>query len=209
MFERFSDRARRVVVNAAQEAGLLGHGSIGTEHLLLGLLGESEGVGARAFAEYGITLEAGRAKVEELLGRGDRSVAGAHIPFTPQAKKALELSLREALSLGHGFIGTGHLLLGLLRVEEGAGAQVLMVSGAEAAKVRERILAILSEMTGPEDEALAAEPGPGSPESGSAAPEPVADVGSLQAENLRLKKEIDRLRDLVRRMGGEPDAPIA
>ncbi|WP_285780655.1 Clp protease N-terminal domain-containing protein, partial [Microtetraspora sp. NBRC 13810] len=118
MFERFTDRARRVVVLAQEEARLLGHDRIGTEHFLLGLVGEGEGVAAQAVLGPGVDLAAVRREVEELTGRG-RAAPSGHVPFTPRAKKVLELSLREALQLGHNYIGTEHILLGLIREGEG------------------------------------------------------------------------------------------
>jgi ATP-dependent Clp protease ATP-binding subunit ClpA len=117
VFERFTDRARRVVVLAQEEARLLNHNYIGTEHILLGLIHEGEGVAAKALESLGISLEAVRNQVEEIIGQGGSSPSG-HIPFTPRAKKVLELSLREALQLGHNYIGTEHILLGLIREEQ-------------------------------------------------------------------------------------------
>jgi ATP-dependent Clp protease ATP-binding subunit ClpC len=125
VFERFTDRARRVVVLAQEEARLLNHNYIGTEHILLGLIHEGEGVAAKALESLGISLEAVRQQVEEIIGQGGASPSG-HIPFTPRAKKVLELSLREALQLGHNYIGTEHILLGLIREGEGVAAQVLV-----------------------------------------------------------------------------------
>ncbi|MGZ6978137.1 MAG: Clp protease N-terminal domain-containing protein, partial [Acidimicrobiia bacterium] len=130
MFERFTDRARRVVVLAQEEARLLNHNYIGTEHILLGLIHEGEGVAAKALVSLGISLEAVRAQVEEIIGHGGSAPSG-HIPFTPRAKKVLELSLREALQLGHNYIGTEHILLGLIREGEGVAAQVLVKLGAD------------------------------------------------------------------------------
>ena len=120
MFERFTDRARRVVVLAQEEARILDHNYIGTEHILLGLLQEGEGVAAKALESLGISLEAVRQQVEEIIGQGQQAPSG-HIPFTPRAKKVLELSLREALQLGHNYIGTEHILLALLEWEDGTG----------------------------------------------------------------------------------------
>src|SRR5579884_2903355 len=120
MFERFTDRARRVVVLAQEEARMLNHNYIGTEHILLGLIHEGEGVAAKALESLGISLEAVRQQVEEIIGQGQQAPSG-HIPFTPRAKKVLELSLREALQLGHNYIGTEHILLGLIREGEGVG----------------------------------------------------------------------------------------
>jgi len=128
MFERFTDRARRVVVLAQEEARMLNHNYIGTEHILLGLIHEGEGVAAKALESLGIALEGVRQQVEEIIGQGQQAPSG-HIPFTPRAKKVLELSLREALQLGHNYIGTEHILLGLIREGEGVAAQVLVKLG--------------------------------------------------------------------------------
>jgi|SRR5437870_1156039 len=143
VFERFTDRARRVVVLAQEEARLLNHNFIGTEHLLLGLVQEGEGVAAQVLQSLGIALEAVRTKVEEIVGRGGSS-APASIPFTPRAKKVLELSLREALQLGHNYIGTEHILLGLVREGEGVAAKVLVTMGADLSRVRQRVIEVLS-----------------------------------------------------------------
>ncbi len=142
MFERFTDRARRVVVLAQQEARLLGHNYIGTEHILLGLLAEGEGVAARVLEQLGISADAVRAKVESIIGEGAGADPG-HIPFTPRAKKVLELSLREALQLGHNYIGTEHILLGLIREGQGVAAQVLVSLGAELQAVRDAVIRML------------------------------------------------------------------
>ena len=143
MFERFTDRARRVVVLAQEEARLLNHSYIGTEHILLGLIHEGEGVAAKALESLNISLEAVRAQVEEIIGTGGSSPSG-HIPFTPRAKKVLELSLREALQLGHNYIGTEHILLGLIREGEGVAAQVLVKLGADLSRVRQQVIQLLS-----------------------------------------------------------------
>ncbi len=143
MFERFTDRARRVVVLAQEEARLLNHNYIGTEHILLGLIHEGEGVAAKALESLGISLEAVRSQVEEIIGQGGSSPSG-HIPFTPRAKKVLELSLREALQLGHNYIGTEHILLGLIREGEGVAAQVLVKLGADLSRVRQQVIQLLS-----------------------------------------------------------------
>src|SRR5258706_14109824 len=124
MFERFTDRARRAVVLAQEEARMLSHGYIGTEHLLLGLVHEGEGVAARALETMGVSLETARQQVRSIVGKR-RDAESGHIPFTPRAKRVLELSLREANQLGHDYIGTEHLLLGLIREGEGVAAQVL------------------------------------------------------------------------------------
>src|SRR6187431_2364202 len=143
MFERFTDRARRVVVLAQEEARLLNHSYIGTEHILLGLIHEGEGVAAKALESLGISLEAVRSQVEEIIGQGGSSPSG-HIPFTPRAKKVLELSLREALQLGHNYIGTEHILLGLIREGEGVAAQVLVKLGADLSRVRQQVIQLIS-----------------------------------------------------------------
>ncbi|MFM7411078.1 MAG: ATP-dependent Clp protease ATP-binding subunit, partial [Actinomycetota bacterium] len=148
MFERFTDRARRVVVLAQEEARLLNHSYIGTEHILLGLIHEGEGVAAKALESLSISLEAVRAQVEDIIGQGGSSPSG-HIPFTPRAKKVLELSLREALQLGHNYIGTEHILLGLIREGEGVAAQVLVKLGADLGRVRQQVIQLLSGYQGP------------------------------------------------------------
>ncbi|OUV78672.1 MAG: NDP-hexose 4-ketoreductase [Acidimicrobiaceae bacterium TMED130] len=151
MFERFTDRARRVVVLAQEEARLLNHNYIGTEHILLGLIHEGEGVAAKALESLGISLEAVREQVEEIIGQGGSSPSG-HIPFTPRAKKVLELSLREALQLGHNYIGTEHILLGLIREGEGVAAQVLTKLGADLSRVRQQVIQLLSGYSGSGDQ---------------------------------------------------------
>jgi ATP-dependent Clp protease ATP-binding subunit ClpC len=142
MFERFTDRARRVVVLAQEEARMLNHNYIGTEHLLLGLIHEGEGVAARALEAMGISLEVVRQQVEEIIGQGQQAPSG-HIPFTPRAKKVLELSLREATQLGHEYIGTEHVLLGLVREGDGVAAQVLVKLGADLNRVRQQVIELL------------------------------------------------------------------
>src|SRR6186713_1170393 len=149
MFERFTDRARRVVVLAQEEARMLNHNYIGTEHILLGLIHEGEGVAAKALESLGISLEAVRSQVEEIIGQGQQAPSG-HIPFTPRAKKMLELSLREALQLGHNYIGTEHILLGLIREDEGVAAQVLVKLGADLNRVRQQVIQLLSGYQGKE-----------------------------------------------------------
>ncbi|MCU0267141.1 MAG: ATP-dependent Clp protease ATP-binding subunit [Acidimicrobiales bacterium] len=158
MFERFTDRARRVVVLAQEEARLLNHNYIGTEHILLGLIHEGEGVAAKALESLGISLEAVRSQVEEIIGQGGSSPSG-HIPFTPRAKKVLELSLREALQLGHNYIGTEHILLGLIREGEGVAAQVLVKLGADLSRVRQQVIQLLSGYSGPAQEKAGATAG--------------------------------------------------
>ncbi|MDQ4054410.1 MAG: AAA family ATPase, partial [Actinomycetota bacterium] len=158
MFERFTDRARRVVVLAQEEARMLSHNYIGTEHILLGLIHEGEGVAAKALESLDISLEAVRAQVEEIIGQGQQAPSG-HIPFTPRAKKVLELSLREALQLGHSYIGTEHILLGLIREGEGVAAQVLQKLGADLNRVRQQVIQLLSGFQGKESTQSAAAQG--------------------------------------------------
>src|SRR6202040_3780813 len=141
--ERFTGRARRVLVRAQEEARLLNHSFIGTEHILLGLIHEGEGVAAKALESLGVSLEAVREKVEETIGLAGTAPPGPP-PFTPRAKKVLELSLREALQLGHSYIGTEHMLLGLVREGEGVAAQVLISLGADLGRVRQRTLEFMS-----------------------------------------------------------------
>ncbi|HJF77338.1 MAG TPA: AAA family ATPase, partial [Brevibacterium linens] len=149
MFERFTDRARRVVVLAQEEAKLLKHNYIGTEHILLGLIHEGEGLAAKALEGMDISLEQVRDQVQEIIGQGQQAPSG-HIPFTPRAKKVLELSLREALQLGHSYIGTEHILLGLIREGEGVAAQVLVKLGADLGRVRQEVIKLLSGYQGKE-----------------------------------------------------------
>jgi ATP-dependent Clp protease ATP-binding subunit ClpC len=162
MFERFTDRARRVVVLAQEEARMLNHNYIGTEHILLGLIHEGEGVAAKALESLGISLEAVRSQVEEIIGQGQQAPSG-HIPFTPRAKKVLELSLREALQLGHNYIGTEHILLGLIREGEGVAAQVLVKLGADLNRVRQQVIQLLSGYQGKGDPATSGGPAEGTP----------------------------------------------
>jgi hypothetical protein len=172
MFERFTDRARRVVVLAQEEARMLNHNYIGTEHILLGLIREGEGVAARALESLGISLEAARQQVEEIIGQGQHAPSG-HIPFTPRAKRVLELSLRESRQLGHNYIGTEHILLGLLREGEGVAAQVLVRLGADLNRVRQQVIQLLH---GQQDEKPAAAgmgpPGPAGRAAGWPSPLP-------------------------------------
>ena len=245
MFGRFTDRARRAVHLAQEEARLLRHDYVGTEHLLLGLLYEGEGVAARALASLGISREDVRGQVEEIIGHGQGSPVG-HIPFTARAKKVLELSLREALALGHHYIGTEHLLLGLLREGEGAAAQVLVRLGAGHALVRERVLSVLrgeKEQADPQTQlATALADTADQLAEVRRHKEAAFDAGDLDvaaalrdqenqlhasklrleqqltlgvggqaviAENQRLHRELDRLRDLLRHHGIEPDGGTA
>jgi ATP-dependent Clp protease ATP-binding subunit ClpC len=143
LFERFTERARQVVVLAQDEARALKHNYIGTEHILLGLLREEEGLAARVLESLDITVEEVRAQVARIVGQGDEVTTG-QIPFTPRAKKVLELALREALSLGHNYIGTEHILLGLVRENEGVAARILLDFDADAEKIRNEIIRMLS-----------------------------------------------------------------
>ena len=186
MFERFSDRARRAVVRAQEEARLLNHDYIGTEHMLLGLLAERGSAAARALDSLNVTLEAAREQVREIVGEGsqDQGQRG-HIPFTPRAKKVLELSLREALNLRSEIIGTEHLLLGLIDEGDGVGAQILDRLGAPAETVRERVVELAKTEPDPETE----------PAGGSAGPAPA----TLQARSVRLRMEsLSEVRDLLK-----------
>ena len=144
MFERFTDRARRVVVLAQEEARMLNHDYVGTEHILIALIREGGGVAAQALQSLGITEEAARQQVEEVVGRGETGPQQRHLPFTPRAKKILQLSLREAIALGHGYIGTEHILLGLVREGEGVAIRVLDGLGVDPNRVRQRVIQLVS-----------------------------------------------------------------
>jgi ATP-dependent Clp protease ATP-binding subunit ClpA len=160
MFERFTDRSRRVVVLAGEEARMLNHNYIGTEHILLGLIHEGEGVAAKALESLGIGLEAVRQQVEAIIGQGQQAPSG-HIPFTPRTKKVLELALREATQLGHNYIGTEHILLGLIRESEGVAAQVLVRLGADLHRVRRQVILLIHGYQGKEPQTAQAESRPG------------------------------------------------
>jgi ATP-dependent Clp protease ATP-binding subunit ClpC len=207
LFERFTDRARRVVVLAQEEARLLSHSYIGTEHILLGLIHEGEGVAAKALESLGISLEAVRAQVEEIIGQGGSSPSG-HIPFTPRAKKVLELSLREALQLGHNYIGTEHILLGLIREGEGVAAQVLVKLGADLGRVRQQVIQLLSGYQGPAGKAETQPSGGGASEKGEGSSEKggsqILDQFGRNLTQLAREKKLDpvigRQRELERVM---------
>jgi hypothetical protein len=192
MFERFTERARNVVRVAQEEARRLGHASVGTEHLLLGLLAEPDGIGARALVALGISLEAVRAQVEEIVGQGEGTPAG-HLPFRPRSKKVLELSLREALQLGHNYLSTEHIVLGLVREGEGVAAQVLLRRGADLAAVRQEVVRLL--LLDPAGLARAKPSKEGL----------MADIDALYDEIVRLSREVHRLSELLREHGIEPD----
>ena len=168
MFERFTDRARRVVVLAQEEARMLNHNYIGTEHILLGLIHEGEGVASKALESLGVSLESVREQVQEIIGQGQQAPTG-HIPFTPRAKKVLELSLREALQLGHNYIGTEHILLGLIREGEGVAAQVLVKLGADLSRVRQQVIQLISGYQGGKEGAAAGVGGQSGPAEGTPA----------------------------------------
>jgi ATP-dependent Clp protease ATP-binding subunit ClpC len=204
LFERFTDRARRVVVLAQEEARLLNHNYIGTEHILLGLIHEGEGVAAKALESLGISLEAVRSQVEEIIGQGGASPSG-HIPFTPRAKKVLELSLREALQLGHNYIGTEHILLGLIREGEGVAAQVLVKLGADLSRVRQQVIQLLSGYSGPgaPSEKAGSSAGPGGGEQGSSGSLVLDQFGrnlTQLARDKKLDPVIGRVRETERVM---------
>jgi Clp amino terminal domain, pathogenicity island component len=197
MFERFTDRARRVVVLAQEEARLLNHNYIGTEHLLLGLIHEQEGVAARALTELGISLETIRVEVEEIIGQGQSAPTG-HIPFTPRAKKVLELSLREALQLGHNYIGTEHILLGLIREGEGVAAQLLVKLGGSLGRVRSKVIQVLSD-AGPSPEQVPIGQVRLSQEAVTAMV--AGGPGAFQAESAELVRVVPLAREVFRGLG--------
>ena len=189
MFERFTDRARRVIARAQEEARMLNHNYIGTEHLLLGLVNGGEGVGARTLESLDISLEAVRQQVEEIIGRGQQARSG-HIPFTPRAKTVMELSLREAVQFGHNYIGTEHILLGLIREGDGVAAQVLVQLGADLNRVRQQVTQLLDGYQGRESAAA-----------GTAERE----LGLLPAVQARLEAIEQRLTAVEQRVGTGPD----
>jgi ClpA/ClpB-like protein len=154
LFERFTERARQVVVLAQDEARALKHNYIGTEHILLGLLREEKGLAARALESFDITVEEVRTQVERVIGKGDSEILSGQIPFTPRAKKVLELALREALSLHHNYIGPEHILLGIVRVNEGVAARIMLDFGADADRVRSNVVGMLGGTAPPVDPAL-------------------------------------------------------
>ena len=193
MYERFTDQARRAVVQAQEEARMLNHNYIGTEHILLGLIHERDGVAAQALESLGISLDLVRQQIEEIIGRGQQAPP-EHIPFTPRSKKVLELSLREALQLSHDYIGTEHILLGLIREGDGVAALVLVKLGGDLNRVREQVIQLLQEQQG-----RVAMIGRENDGAGSA-----ADGMSLAKEVDRLNAELERLRAILREHGIEP-----
>jgi Clp amino terminal domain, pathogenicity island component/UvrB/uvrC motif len=186
MFERFTDRARRVVVLAQDEARTLGHDYIGTEHLLLGLIREGQGVAAKTLESLGISLEAVRQQVQEIIGQGQGPQQG-HIPFTPRAKKVLELSLREAQQLGHNYIGTEHILLGLIREGQGVAALVLVKLGADLNRVRQQVIQLLHGHQGKEP---ASEAAPGGPQHGGGPSDVAARVNALESRLSAIEQRV-------------------
>ncbi|UCR88516.1 ATP-dependent Clp protease ATP-binding subunit [Mycetocola spongiae] len=200
MFERFTDRARRVVVLAQEEAKMLNHNYIGTEHILLGLIHEGEGVAAKALESLGISLDAVREQVQDIIGQGQQQPTG-HIPFTPRAKKVLELSLREALQLGHNYIGTEHILLGLIREGEGVAAQVLVKLGADLNRVRQQVIQLLSGYQGKETASVGAgAPEQAAPQGGSAILDQFGRNLTQAARDNKLDPVIGREKEIERVM---------
>jgi hypothetical protein len=189
LFQRFTEPARRAVTGAQEEAREFGHNYVGTEHLLLGLLRVRDGVAARALESFGVSHEAVQAQVERIIGRGPGAPRG-HVPFTPRSKKVLELALREALQLGHNYIGTEHVLLGLVREGEGVAAQILVRLGADLPRVRQQVAELLEEAPRrtAEHKQLVLE-----------------ELGAVFDQNERLFAEVQRLRDLLARHGIDPD----
>ena len=194
MYERFTDRARRAVVQAQEEARMLNHNYIGTEHILLGLIHERDSVAARALESLGIGLDVVRQQIEETVGRGQQAPP-EHIPFTPRAKKVLELSLREALQLGHDYIGTEHILLGLIREHDSVAALVLVRLGADLNRVRQQVIQLLQGHQGRVAMSDWEQDWAGSAAGGM----------SLAKEVDRLNAELERLRAILREHGIEPD----
>jgi ATP-dependent Clp protease ATP-binding subunit ClpC len=198
MFERFSDQARRVVVQAQEEARLLSHNYIGTEHLLLGLLRERDGTAAEALGSLGVSLDDARAQTEEIIGRGQHQASG-HIPFTPRAKKVLELSLPEARRLGHRTIGTEHILLGMLREGEGVAAQVLVRLGVDLNMARQAVIGLAHGSPGVTSEPVVENIRV------AARPRPAADFAArldgIEEQLARLAAEVERLSTVLRDHG--------
>ncbi|MCL1906783.1 MAG: ATP-dependent Clp protease ATP-binding subunit [Propionibacteriaceae bacterium] len=199
MFERFTDRARRVVILAQDEARAMNHNYVGTEHILLGLISEGEGVAAKALSQLGITLEAARKEVEEIIGKGSQAPAG-HIPFTSRAKRVLELSLREALQLNHPYIGTEHILLGVLREGEGVASSVLIKMEADLGNVRETVLSLLSGFQQTKQAAMAGAPERSSSQSNSKILDQFGRNLTQAAREGKLDPVVGRLKEIERVM---------
>jgi hypothetical protein len=189
MFERFTDRARRVVALAQEEAKRLNHNYIGTEHILLGLIGEGDGVAAKALESLDISLDVVRQQVEEMIGRGQQAPSG-HIPFTPRAKKVLELSLRESQQLGHNYIGTEHILLGLIREGDGVAPRVLVNLGADLNRVRQQVIQLLHGYQGKQPVSV---------------PSATGELRLLPAVQTRLQAVEQRLAAIEQRVSTGPD----
>src|SRR5438132_8960912 len=199
LFERFTERARQVVVLAQDEARALNHHYIGTEHILLGLLREEEGLAARVLESLDVTVEDVRAQVARIVGMGDEVVMTGQIPFTPRSKKVLEMALREALSLGHNHIGTEHVLLGLMRESEGVAARILLDFDVDAEKIRNEVIRALGGAT------VGQPPSAFVPESPPLAPEVIAEIERVRKEKEDALGEQDferaaKLRDRERRL---------
>ena len=203
MFERFTDRARRVVVLAQEEARMLNHNYIGTEHILLGLIHEGEGVAAKALESLGISLDAVRQQVEEIIGQGQQAPSG-HIPFTPRAKKVLELSLREAKALGHNYIGTEHILLGLIREGSGVAAQVLVKLGADLNRARQQVVQLLHGYHG---EDVTGESSPLPDDALTRADSLDRRLAAIE-RSVGLRPDLDDLDQQIARVRGEKEAAI-
>ena len=201
MFERFTSRARAVVIRAHDEARALQHDYIGTEHILLGLIRESDGAAVRALESLDVSLDAVRQRVQEMIGRGEHAQPD-HIPFTPGAKKTLELSLREALQLGHNYIGTEHILLGLIREGQGVAAQVLVGLGAELEPARLQVIQVLHGYQGQVAEPAAERP----TEPAAERPTEAAAERPPRRSLAALESEIGRLRALLGQHGVDPDS---
>jgi len=209
MFEKFTDKARRVIVLAQEEARMLDHDYIGTEHILLGLLHEGEGAAGKALESLGVSLQPARDQVVKMIGRGKKPPSG-HIPFTPRAKTVMEMSLREALQLSDNFIGTQHILLGLLREGEGVAVQALVAMGVDLRQVRRQVIQLADQQSGSGDVPVA------SPVE-AAEPTPIQQVrvpmhAWMTAVQDSLDKIMDRLNAIERHLGvpgspTEPDEP--
>jgi ATP-dependent Clp protease ATP-binding subunit ClpC len=189
VYEQFTEQARRAMVRAEEEARILRHNYVGTEHILLGLIHERDGIAAEALESLGISLRAVRQQIKEIIGRGQQAPPSGQIPFTPRSRKVLELALREALQLGHDYIGTEHILLGLIREGDGVAAQVLVSQGADLNQVRQQVIYLVTHQ-------------------GQAA-ESAGDPTSLAKEVDRLTAEVERLRAILREHGIDPGGDAA
>ena len=208
MFERFTDRARRVVVLAQEEARLLNHSYIGTEHILLGLIHEGEGVAAKALESLGISLEAVRSQVEEIIGQGGSSPSGSHPVHAARQEGARAVAAREALQLGHNYIGTEHILLGLIREGEGVAAQVLVKLGADLSRVRQQVIQLLSGYQGGQGkgEPQAAASGTAAPQGGAGRPRAAAQMLDQFGRNLTQLAREKKLDPVIGRSSASSSA---